>query len=208
MLTKWEKYYEEPDQIHIIAHILDPQFKLRFLREKYDTSIIQSKFVTMIKNAYNYYCANNVEKVTQVSSTSQSQSSTLIPQYTTVAGINRSNSLFKSSKSFLEDEFQDPSSNSDCLYQELESYLNSDTEKYKKLNMTLLEWWRINALSRFPTLSRFAASILAVPATSVPSECTFSRSGRLLTPHRGRLNPKTVKGLYNKVIILFILLFY
>ena len=40
-----------------------------------------------------------------------------------------------------------------------------------------------------------ARDILPIPVTSVASECVFSASGRLLSPHRSRLSPKTAEAL-------------
>ena len=59
----------------------------------------------------------------------------------------------------------------------------------------MLTWWKSNALTRYPQLSKFARSILAVPATSVPSECTFSTSGRVISEYRSRLNNDTIQAM-------------
>ena len=49
-----------------------------------------------------------------------------------------------------------------------------------------LEWWRKNA-SLFPNLAEAARTILAVPASSAPSERVFSKLGRVAAKERVRI---------------------
>jgi hypothetical protein len=50
---------------------------------------------------------------------------------------------------------------------ELTGYLQSECELFgTDENATILTWWKSNAFTRYPQLSMFARSILAVPATS------------------------------------------
>lgn len=44
------------------------------------------------------------------------------------------------------------------------------------VNARPLEWWRQNA-EKFPKIAHIARRVLAVPATSVPSESVFSSAG-------------------------------
>ena len=58
----------------------------------------------------------------------------------------------------------------------------------------ILKWWK-EKMTTFPILSRIAKDILSVPATSVPAENTFSRSGRVVSPSRCSLAPETIEAL-------------
>lgn len=40
-----------------------------------------------------------------------------------------------------------------------------------------------------------ARDFLAIPASSVASESAFSTGGRVVSPHRNRLHPKTIEAL-------------
>ena len=81
---------------------------------------------------------------------------------------------------------------------ELTGYLPSECELFgTDENATILTWWKSNAVTRYPQLSKFTRSILAVSATSVPSECTFSTSGRVISEYRSTLHTDTVQ-LINK----------
>lgn len=55
-----------------------------------------------------------------------------------------------------------------------------------------LEWWKTNKM-QFPTLSRMVQDYLAIPATSVPSEESFSAGKNLITDKRNRLAGKTIR---------------
>ncbi|CAD6883973.1 unnamed protein product [Tilletia caries] len=57
-----------------------------------------------------------------------------------------------------------------------------------------LRYWAVNE-GRFPSLSAMARDLLAIPATSVPSEATFSRGGEVITKRRNRLNGTTVTAI-------------
>ncbi|CAG9792672.1 unnamed protein product [Diatraea saccharalis] len=52
----------------------------------------------------------------------------------------------------------------------------------------VLQYWR-NKSKTFPHLSQLARAILAIPATSTPSERVFSIAGLTVTAKRSRLNP-------------------
>ena len=58
----------------------------------------------------------------------------------------------------------------------------------------ILGWWKSNGL-KYPTLQRISRDILAIPVTTVALESAFSTSGRLLSPHRSRLHPKTIEAM-------------
>ena len=58
----------------------------------------------------------------------------------------------------------------------------------------ILGWCKSNGL-KYPILQRIARNILAIPVTIVALKSAFSTSGRLLSPHRSRLHPKTIEAM-------------
>ncbi len=60
---------------------------------------------------------------------------------------------------------------------------NSETKAYN----CPLDWWKTSA-HRFKNLERLAVKYLAIPATSAPSECIWSRAARVLTAKRNKLS--------------------
>ena len=51
-----------------------------------------------------------------------------------------------------------------------------------------LQWWKTNSTS-YPLIGEVARRLLSVPATSVASECLFSRAGDVITKKRNQLSP-------------------
>ncbi|XP_049360098.1 zinc finger BED domain-containing protein RICESLEEPER 2-like [Solanum verrucosum] len=76
---------------------------------------------------------------------------------------------------------------------ELDRYLLEDQEPESE-DFDILIWWKVNS-PRFPVLSQLARDVLAIPMSSVASECAFSTGGRILDPFRSSLTPKCVQCL-------------
>ncbi|WVZ61995.1 hypothetical protein U9M48_011797 [Paspalum notatum var. saurae] len=76
---------------------------------------------------------------------------------------------------------------------ELESYL-SKVPIRRSDRFNILTWWQMNS-SEYPTLSRMARDMLAVPASTVASESAFSTGSRVLSDFRSRMTPETVEAL-------------
>lgn len=73
---------------------------------------------------------------------------------------------------------------------ELKSYLLEKMDPHCKP----LEWWRRNEHT-FPKVAQVAKKVLAVPATSVPSERIFSAAGLLINKLRNRLSSDLVDSI-------------
>jgi hypothetical protein len=66
-------------------------------------------------------------------------------------------------------------------------------EKEREPSDPLL-WWKERAF-RFPLLAQLARRLLAIPASSAPSERLFSESGQLVSQKRASLHPDTVEDI-------------
>ena len=55
-----------------------------------------------------------------------------------------------------------------------------------------LTWWS-ERKKTFPKLSKIAFNVLTIPATSVPSECIFSKAGEMVNKKRNRLHRSTIE---------------
>jgi hypothetical protein len=75
---------------------------------------------------------------------------------------------------------------------ELDRYLDEDPIRAEELD--IINWWMGNA-TKYPTLSRIARDLFAVPALSVPSESAFSMARRTINDFRSSLTPETVEAL-------------
>ena len=76
---------------------------------------------------------------------------------------------------------------------ELDLYLEEDPLP-RTQELDIIGWWKFGGI-KYPTLQMIAHDILPIPVTSVASECVFSASGRLISPHRSRLAPKISEAL-------------
>jgi hypothetical protein len=163
------KYYETVDPINIVAHILDPRFKCAYMQSVYQNNEVETIYKPMIYRMYRDFNA--------------------LHGYNVIPGLTSTTVSTNTSRAFL---VLPPTT----AESELTGYLQADCEPYGiDDTATLMTWWRNNSLTRYPRVSRFARSVLAVPATSVPSECTFSTSGRVIDEYRSSLNPSTVEAL-------------
>ena len=60
---------------------------------------------------------------------------------------------------------------------------------------SILEWWRSRGSLAFPYIALVAKAILAIPATSAPSERIFSAAGRASGGRRARMRPAVLQAL-------------
>jgi hAT family C-terminal dimerisation region len=58
----------------------------------------------------------------------------------------------------------------------------------------VLAWWKAHEAD-YPILAMMARDLLAIPASSVPSERAFSSSGELISKKRTRLANKTIRAI-------------
>lgn len=78
---------------------------------------------------------------------------------------------------------------------ELEYYLEEEElPRREGEDFDVLAWWKSNG-TKYPTLQAIARDVLAIPVSTVASESSFSTSGRVVTPSRNRLHPKTLEAL-------------
>lgn len=80
------------------------------------------------------------------------------------------------------------------LKSELDKYLEEENMPRNDPTFNVLVWWQGVGL-RYPILRKIARDILAVPISTVASESVFSTGGRVVSPHRSRLHPKTLEAL-------------
>ncbi|KAM3307761.1 hypothetical protein P3S67_009505 [Capsicum chacoense] len=80
-----------------------------------------------------------------------------------------------------------------CNKSELGKYLAKEIESDLE-QFDILGWWKVNE-PRFPILAEMARDVLAIPISSVASECAFSTGGRVIDPFRSSLTPKLVQSL-------------
>ena len=73
-----------------------------------------------------------------------------------------------------------------ALYTTLKGVINDQTCQ--------LQFYKINS-HHLPNLAKIAKMLFCVTASSVPSECVFSKAGELISKKRTRLNPELAEDL-------------
>jgi hypothetical protein len=81
----------------------------------------------------------------------------------------------------------------DTIEQELRSYLREPIIDPDG-NVNAFDWWATHS-ARYPLIAKVARKVLAIPATSVPSEQLFSKAGQIVTDRRSRLSPEHTEQL-------------
>ncbi|XP_016694363.1 zinc finger BED domain-containing protein RICESLEEPER 2-like [Gossypium hirsutum] len=76
---------------------------------------------------------------------------------------------------------------------ELHKYLAEANGEFVE-DFDILLWWKVNS-PRFPTLSKMARDVLAIPVSTVVSESAFSIGGHVFDQYRSSLTPEIVQAL-------------
>ena len=84
-----------------------------------------------------------------------------------------------------------PSEPENSLTEEIDKFRS---EKQTPFQANPLDWWKLNS-GHFPLLSCMARKLLAIPATSAPSERVFSAAGHIVNKRRASLSSENVEML-------------
>jgi len=188
MMEKFNKYWEEKNNVMVVATILDPRYKMRYIEWCFGRifDVDQSGFEIQevraeLEKLYEECELQHREKKAAQSKSNASSSLTIDRS----CGLPSSSCEFQSYLSSIE---ANPSKS------ELLIYLDELNVSLEDKEFDLLNWWKVNS-HRFPVVSKMAKKFLTVPATSVSSESTFSTGGRTLDDYRSSLRPSTVEAL-------------
>lgn len=180
MMDKFNKYWEEPNNVMVLATFLDPRYKMKYVEwcfgqiydeDKSETEL--SGFKKDLDKLYEKFDSQKRQAEPQCKNTCIT--STSMPPADSEFLSFLSSTSTKRSKS------------------ELRNYMD-DANEAMVATFNLLEWWKVNAL-RYPVLANMARRFLTIPASSVSSESTFSTGGRILDDYRSSLKPYMVEAL-------------
>ncbi|XP_013617801.1 PREDICTED: zinc finger BED domain-containing protein RICESLEEPER 2-like [Brassica oleracea var. oleracea] len=180
MKLKFEKYWEEYNDILAVAAVLDPRLKFHFLEYCFsvlDQSTCKRRLANVRSKIYKLFGAyKKNQRISSAATTSQGE----IPDVP--AGYGGFYAFFSqkavgSGKSALDIYLDEPL---------------LDMAAYKKLNV--LHYWRDNS-ARFKELATMAREVLSIPITTVASESSFSIGSRVLNKYRSCLLPTNVQAL-------------
>ena len=195
MEIKFLKYWESLPVLNFVVVVLDPRFKeegtflmleqfvaIMNLQNKINVNQEKQKHSKFIEEMYAEY-----ELKYGVARTPQTHTA----HDTTKMSRKVWNILSKKSKGS-----SSSSGGGDESLSELNLYNKSDFVSYlsddEKEHFNVLEFWKNNAKT-WPVLAAMARDLLTPPMSTVPSECTFSASGRVLDAKRSCLTAEHVE---------------
>ncbi|KAI7945142.1 hypothetical protein MJO28_010837 [Puccinia striiformis f. sp. tritici] len=189
MKLKFDKYWVPMKEFLAIGMILDPQYKMRYLRYSLEQSLTPGAVDTFCGKVRSELLAMwqlYIPARTSPTPTLQA-ASTSKPK-----GVDEEMLAFQRHMAGTMGATQTnaPGAELDLYLEERNvMFVPDDNEHFD-----ITGWWKANA-TRYPSLSELARILLMVPMTSVASESAFSTGGRVLDDHRMRLNNNTVEAL-------------
>lgn len=188
MLDKFNAYWNVIHKLMGVAAVLDPRYKMTFLDfyspkvypYDYDEQISSIKHLCYDLMEEYHIKKNNVNDLNKQECTLDGS---ITPRENFISFDDEYQSFLKKRKTTKVTSFRT----------ELDLYLDEDVI-VDNGQFDILLWWKVNGV-KYPTLQTIARDILAIPVSTVASESAFSSSGRLVSPHRNRLHPKTIEAL-------------
>jgi hypothetical protein len=190
MKLKWLNYYKVIPDIYLVACVFYPRFKLSGLE------VLLNDYYESLELELNDNDCNVTQTISRVrvcieelykdyDCSSGGSSSPLPPS----SSSSRPSFLGRGS-SFLRNQTKRPRHSSS--HAEFDTYLTT-TFEFVEEGFDILDWWRLHK-NTFPTLSKIAAQVLVVPASTVAVEQTFSQGGNILDERRSRLKPDALEA--------------
>ncbi|KAL2942307.1 putative AC9 transposase, partial [Bienertia sinuspersici] len=181
MKVKWCAYFTGFPPIYAIAAILDPGVKLEGL-----TNLLTFYYQQLDIQFDVPYYVNNCKRI--VERLCEDYGDVIQPQLVgSSMGASRLGILGHVLKKSRTDGSGSSSSSSNIGIGEYLTY-QFETEE----NFHIIQWWK-NHSSKFLILARIAKDILAIPASTIASESTFSAGRRVLDGKRSRLSSESIE---------------
>nr|KAJ0209822.1 hypothetical protein LSAT_V11C400161450 [Lactuca sativa] len=196
MVSKFNKYWSVIHGVMGMAAVLDPRYKLKFVELLFPVLYGEEKakiefqnLEAFVQTLFQEYVSSNASKKRK----SEGFYGGSVPGSSSFgSSISSGHRVgFKKLLSDIASITRDDDESGGMS--ELDNYLKEKLLP-KDMELDLLAWWKTNGI-KYPTLQRIAKDILAIPVSTVASESAFSTSGRLVSPHRSRLHPKTLEAL-------------
>uniref|UniRef100_A0A2N9FWV6 HAT C-terminal dimerisation domain-containing protein n=1 Tax=Fagus sylvatica TaxID=28930 RepID=A0A2N9FWV6_FAGSY len=191
MLEKFNGYWSVVNGIMCIAAILDPRYKMKIMEYYYQQVYGRSKGSEEVEKIKKIFFDLLAEYGSENSD--EEASCSLPPSSMEIVSHDFVQNRLRKFDSFVSNTTNNRNKKSESVVEEFDTYIKEGVLKRSEI-FDILGWWNHNGL-KYPTLQRLARDILAIPVTTVASESAFSTSGRLLSPHRSRLHPRTLEAL-------------
>ncbi|CAL4950834.1 unnamed protein product [Urochloa decumbens] len=195
MHERFDKYWKDCSLVLAIAVVMDPRFKMKLVEFSYSKiyGAEAAKYVKVVDDAvhelYKEYVAQPLPLTPAYVEQGEANNGP--------ASANNSHGAPSTGDGLLDfDMYLSEIQSSQPSKSELEQYLDESlTPRIQEFN--ILNWWKLNTV-KFPTLSKMARDILAIPMSMVSSGSSIFSAGtgsRMLDDYRSSLRPETVEAL-------------
>lgn len=199
MHERFDKYWKDCNLVLAIAVVMDPRFKMKLVEFSYSKiyGMEAAKYVKVVDDAiheiYKEYVAQPLTLTPAYVEQGEANKNVHASQNNnTVTLPSAGDGLLDFDKYLSEIAVSQPSKS------ELEQYLEEALTP-RIQDFEILDWWKLNTL-KFPTLSKMARDILAIPMSMVSrGSSIFSAAttgSRMLDDYRSSLRPETVEALF------------
>ncbi|URE38006.1 hypothetical protein MUK42_36180 [Musa troglodytarum] len=192
MHEKFDKYWKDCSLILALAVVMDPRFKMKLVEFSFSKvyGADSARYVKLVNDSIHELYLEYV-----------AQPLPLTPAYVDQGEANHING--DDSNVPTVDGLQDfdmylsELSVNQPSKPEIEQYLEESLVP-RIQDFDILNWWKLNYL-KYPTLSKMARDVLAIPVSMVSTGCSIFSSGtgsRVLDEYRSSLRPETVEALF------------
>lgn len=194
MKLKFDKYwgsFEGVNKLIFVANVLDPRWKMEVIKTSFATvggsnekvrNIVESVRTVMLRFYDEYYSSGN------------SSSQPIVGELNGAAGLVNVDVEEEENEVITIIMRKRKEAKLVEISNEVDKYLNDPPLFTSDKQFNILEWWKMNAVI-YPTLSKVAKDVLAIPCSTVASENAFSMGMRIVDPFRSCLTPKMVEAL-------------
>ncbi|KAL6636962.1 hypothetical protein ACP70R_024534 [Stipagrostis hirtigluma subsp. patula] len=194
MHERFDKYWKDCSLVLAIAVVMDPRFKMKLVEFSYSKiyGVEATKYVKVVNDAVHELYKEYVAQPLPLTPAYVEQGETNGP-----ANANNTQANPSTGDGLLDfDMYLSEIQSSQPAKSELEQYLDESlTPRIQEFD--ILNWWKLNTL-KFPTLSKMARDILAIPMSMVSSGSSIFSAGtgtRMLDDYRSSLRPEIVEAL-------------
>ncbi|XP_028784158.1 zinc finger BED domain-containing protein RICESLEEPER 1-like [Neltuma alba] len=200
MKCKYEKYWgwlENLNPLLVIAMILDPRYKMKFLKlafnEMFPDSTQCEAMTNRVTNAL--YCLYNFYSSRHETNTSKSQNQNQTQASSDPTDLSQLRIAMLESRPLLQlFVAQNEIEVETYKYAKVDKYFQVELVDVLRSNFDILAWWKVNG-SKYKILSLNARDVLAMPLSIVSLESVFSTGGRVIDEFRSSLSLKMVETL-------------
>ncbi|KAJ1266519.1 hypothetical protein BS78_08G157500 [Paspalum vaginatum] len=193
MKSKFDKYWDQPNKILLVASLLDPRYKLIFLKyclmKVYGEEAAGRKANDALIRFRAYY-AHYESMIQRSSQNNVSLSSEVGGSASMLSSLSGKRKLGLEFALFRQQSRPHRSTRSEVdTYQDDPLVQSKEGEEFD-----VLRWWKRNQ-DKYPMLAKMARDFLAIPLSTVASESTFSTAGMIIDKYHNPLSSETVEAL-------------